>query len=230
MSKRNYRRLTPGEKRFLKRYGHRIRIRDLAKIMNLSFHAAERMKSRYCHRSKGSRISLTTAKLNLQRCLWRLPGYPDLVMRTQPQPMSADRWEDWQLAHLRCTIGKEPLAFIGKHLGKSRWAVYRKAREIGLHLSDHRIGRIARRLKVLQADVVRWISPGSGDGTGFKVRWYRDGRYKIIHRDDAEWLLANPQKARAGCFPDHPGKLSMEFELDVGINDDQHRDRNDNHQ
>jgi len=36
-----------------------------------------------------------------------------------------------------------------------------------------------------------------------------DDRSKVLHRDDTEWLLANPKQARFGNFPDHPGRSDV---------------------
>jgi predicted transcriptional regulator len=196
----------------LKRYGHRIRARDIAEIIGCSLKAAEQMKSRHCRSRTGSRLSLETAREIFTQLKQGLPvSAVDIRLSYTRAITTGLRWEDWQLSELKGSIGRRPLKAIADDLGRNRESVYHKAQRLKLMPFKYTVSYIARKLMLTRDTVMAWLSPGSGRTKGYRLRWYVDGRFKLIHRADAEWLLDSRKRARGDDFLDHPGKL-MEYD------------------
>lgn len=229
MRKRTHKRLKPYEKRFLRRYGARVRSRDLAEILERGLGAIEDLKRRYCPGRNGVRMSKSAARRTLDQLKRNGPAFVDLRLKHCDVNTAGNRWEEWQVVELRCLIGEKSLEIIARRLGKTYSAIYFKCRRLKLKPFAYTVTRVARALLLPESTVISWTKEYSGQETGYKVRWYREGRFQIIYRDDAEWLIDNRDRARSGDFPDHPGRL-MELESDIGENKDQRCDRNDDHQ
>lgn len=202
-------RLKPHEKQFIEEYGHRVRARDLAIIMGRTFHAAKWLKRRYAPKKAGIRMSAQAAQLNLKRIKRCECEYTDLRFKYVRTDTAGLWWEEWQIAELRSDCCKKPLTTIARNIGKSFKATQKKAARLGLDPYAYSIRQLARRLLVPVSQIKDWTEDRSGYSTGHKVRWYRDHRRIMIHKDDAEWLLEHRDLARSGDFPDHPGKLEV---------------------
>jgi hypothetical protein len=210
MSTANYRRrLSSRELWFIRNHGHRVRNEDLAEIIGRTATAARLLKAAYSTHTGAPLISLETAK----EIFMHGTLVSDIRLAYDRLDTAQKRWEERQIIDLKCMVGKKPIKDIARDLGKSQVATRYKAIRMGLGVTMFTISRLAKMLRVPVATVEGWTRAKSGRRGGYRVRRYIEGRFVMVHKEDAEWLLEHKELARRGEFEDHPGKLH-EYELE----------------
>jgi len=211
MKVRSYRHMNMKQRLYMRRYGHLVKARDLAKILGCSEESAYYWKRKYAQRdtrrARQASISLETAKRMYEHGALE----PDVRYKFSGKDTTTKRWEQWQVNEIKSRAGKEPLKDIAASVGKSVNACRQKSRRLGINPVEHTVRNLALRLDMPVVTVAGWIQYESGKTAGFRLRHHREGRFVVIHRDDAEWLLDHIEVAWCGDFEDHPGKL-WEFE------------------
>ena len=132
---------------------------------------------------------------------------PDIRLAYDRLEASQKDWEERQITDLKCRVGKEPLKEIARDLKRSQVATRYKAIREGLGVTMYTISRLAKMLQVPILTVEGWTRRSHGRSGAVRVRKYKEGRFTVIHKDDAEWLIEHKGQARRGEFEEHPGKL-----------------------
>lgn len=132
----------------------------------------------------------------------------DLIYWVTDENGNGRIWTPGDDTWLREQVGKFPVSYMARKLGRSELAVRRRLSSLGL-IQEHAqfsTRELARQLNLAARTVARWRRLKL-------VRWFREGQRICIHRDDAAWLKARYWQGSwwGKDIPKHPGKLKDEY-------------------
>lgn len=125
-----------------------------------------------------------------------------------PTGSPGEIWSACEINHLKSWAGRKSVDAIARSLGRTKKATYDKLRRLNLNQQAFKftLKYVAKLLFIPHEVLHKWTRKASGNEAR-RVRSYMEGRVNMIHVEDAQWLIENKKRARAGDFPDHPGSV-----------------------
>ena len=190
-------RFTPAEIAFIKQLAPQCRVKDLCDALQRSDTSGLLKLMRRIGIAGRGRATAPPMASDAVKEAWRQYQAQGSISENLPYwgqesgRRMANRHRDWAQGDdesLSELVGREPIAAIAKRLKRTSAAVKARLWMLGIRHKavEYTCSKLARRLNISPRTVNKYCH-----GNPPRLRSWFEGHWRVVHADDAEWLLEN---------------------------------------